>query len=118
MYLAICIYLLVFSKIVTTLYKYNKNEEQKQEKSNKKNKFNIEDNCTERLAAMYSTLRTIVPNVEYNFINTFFNRLFACPNTFIKRKKLLYLAQVQEQHTINYRKRHPTPLKKQGFHAL
>ena len=110
--------LLVFSKIVTTLYKYNKNEEQKQEKREKKNKFNIEYNCTERLGAMYSTLRTIVLNVEYNFINTLFKRLFACPNTFIKRKKLHYLAQVQEQHTINYRKRHPTLFKKHGFHAL
>jgi hypothetical protein len=32
MYLAICLYLLVFGKSATTLYKDNINEEQKQEK--------------------------------------------------------------------------------------
>lgn len=86
------------------LYKDNKNSEQKQEKREQKNKFNIEYNCTERLGALYQTLSTIVPNVGYNFINTFFKRMFACPNTFTKRKKLLYMPQVQEQHAINYRK--------------
>lgn len=84
----------------------------------KKNKFNIEDNCTERLGALYQTLSTIVPNVGYNFINTFFKRMFACPNTITKRKKLLYMPQVQEQHTINYRKRHPTLFKKAGIPCL
>jgi hypothetical protein len=55
--------LLVFSKIVTTLYKYNKNEEQKQEKRNKKNKFNIEDNCTEHWGHLSRILGIFIPNV-------------------------------------------------------
>ena len=52
-------------KIVSTLYKDNINEEQKQEKQKIKYKFNIEYNNTKRFGAMYSTLRTIVPKVEY-----------------------------------------------------
>ena len=36
---------------------------------------------------MYSILGTIVLNFQYIFLNRHFNCLFACPNTFVGRKK-------------------------------
>lgn len=63
--LAICLFLLVlvklcqrFTKIITIRSKSKKN-------TNKKNKFNIEYNYTKRFGAMYSSMSTIVPNIEY-----------------------------------------------------
>lgn len=46
------------------------------------NKPNIVYNRTQYLGVMYSTLRTIVLSVEYNFMKTYFNCLFHGLNAF------------------------------------
>ena len=75
---------IIFGKIVTTLYKDNKNTEQKQEKRDLFNIFNIVEQCTQHWRQISYVLSTIVLNIEYIFANVLFNGLFPCPNTFNK----------------------------------
>ena len=53
------------------------------------NKLNIVEHYTQCLGVLYQTLSTIVLSIEYNFMNTCFICLFACPDTFYNRNQLL-----------------------------
>ena len=84
MYLAIFLNVLVYRQFVTTDYKDNKNGEQKQEKRDLFNIFNIVEQCTQHWRRISYVLSTIVLNIEYIFANVLFNGLFPSPNTFNK----------------------------------
>ena len=62
-----------------------KNASQKQKEHYIINKFNIVEHYTQCLGVLYQTLSTIVLSIEYNFMNTCFICLFACPDTFYNR---------------------------------